>query len=264
MTELQLGLGVLSRYTAVDQTVGVALRSVDFSILAVVFQALEPAEVNLKVMLVGQSVLDIRRVRGSNKNLVAHVVHGSLHTRTVLLCESLDGDLSGSLVALVELVLLLADLLDVLELLPLPRVLDFGAENAVPGFGESGVLVSVEAVEGRTGALEDQQAVNAGLDGDALATSCNNLDGALVGAIAEERVGVSLSVDGHATPAVDGDLDMCDVNVAVSVDEVLAKNGSEELRRVDGMLFGKYVDGLLLGIGCDDGRVVCLCVAAGC
>jgi len=57
---------------------------------------------------------------------------------------------------------------------------------------------------------------------------------------------------------------MCDVNVAVSVDEVLAEDRSEELRRVDGILLGKYVDGLLLGIGCDDGRVVCLGVAAVC
>ena len=221
-----------------DQTVGVALRSVDLSVLAVVLQALEPAEVNLKVMLVGQSVLDVRCVRSGNKDLVAHVVHGSLHTRTVLLCEGVDSDLSGSLVALVKLVLLLADLLDIPELLPLPRVLDFGAEDAVPGFGESGVLVSVEAVEGGAGALEDQQAVNAGLDCDALTTSCDNLDSALVGTVAEERVRVVLAVDGHAAPAVDNDLDVCDVNVAVSVDEVLAEDGSEQLRRVDGVLFG--------------------------
>jgi hypothetical protein len=120
LINLQLGLGVLSRYTAVDQTVGIALRSVDLGVLAVVLQALEPAEVNLEVMLVRQSVLNIRRVRGSDKDLVAHVVHGSLHARTVLLCECVDGDLSGSLVALVELVLLLANLLDILELLPLP------------------------------------------------------------------------------------------------------------------------------------------------
>jgi hypothetical protein len=259
---LQLSLGVLSRYTAVNQTVGVALRCVNLGVLAVVLQALEPAEVNLKVVLVGQSVLDIRCVRGSNKDLVAHVVHGGLHTRAVLLCKCVDGNLSGSLVALVELVLLFADLFDILELLPLPRVLNLSAENAVPGFGKSGVLVSVEAVEGRAGALENQEAVNAGLNGDALTASCDDLDGALVGTVAEEGVRVVLAVDGHATPAVDDNLDMCDVNVAVSVDEVLAKNGSEELRRVDGVLFGKHIDGLLLGIGRDDGRVVCLCVAA--
>ena len=169
-----------------NQTVRVALRSVNLGVLAVVLQALEPAEVNLKVMLVGQSVLNVRCVRGGNKDLVAHVVHGSLHAGTVLLCKSVDSDLSGSLVALVELVLLLANLLDVLELLPLPRVLDFSTEDAVPGFGQSGVLVSVESVEGRSGALENKEAVNAGLDGDALATSCDNLDCALVCAVAEE------------------------------------------------------------------------------
>lgn len=264
MVNLQLGLGVLSRDTAVNQTVGVALRSVNLSVLSVVLQALEPAEVNLEVVLVGQSVFNIRRVRGSNKDLVAHVVHSSLHARAVLLGEGVDGDLSGSLVALVELVLLLADLLDILELLPLPRVLDFGAEDTVPGLGESGVLVSMEAVEGRTGALEDQEAVNAGLDGDALTTPCDNLNSALVGTVAEERVRVILAVDSHATPAVYDNLDVCDMDVAVSVDEVLAENRSEELRRVDRVLFGKHVDGLLLGIGCNDGGVVCLGVAAIC
>lgn len=103
-----------------NQAVRVTLRSVDFGILAIVLQALEPAEVNLKVVLVGQSVLDVRCVGSSSKNLVTHVVHGCLHTSTVLLCKSVDGDLSSSLETLVEFVLLLTDLLDVLELLPLP------------------------------------------------------------------------------------------------------------------------------------------------
>jgi hypothetical protein len=122
----------------------------------------------------------------------------------------------------------------------------------------------VEAVEGRTGALEDQEAVNARLDGNALATPCNSLNSTLVGAVAKERVRMGFAVDSHTTPAVDSNLDMCNVNVAVSVDEVLAKNGSKELRRVDRVLLCKYVYGLLLGIGCDDGRVICLCVAADC
>lgn len=122
----------------------------------------------------------------------------------------------------------------------------------------------MEAIESGTGALEDQEAINSRFDGDALTTSCDNLDGALVGAIAEERVRMGFAVDSHTTPAVDSNLDMCDMDVAVSVDEVLAKNGSKELRRVDRVLLCKYVDGLLLGIGCDDGGVVCLCVAADC
>lgn len=75
---------------------------------------------------------------------------------------------------------------------------------------------------------------------------------------------MSTAINSHATPAVDNDLDMCDMNVAVGVDEVLAKDGSEELRRVDGVLLGEDVDGLLLSIGCDDRRVVCLGVAATC
>lgn len=122
----------------------------------------------------------------------------------------------------------------------------------------------MEAVESRTSALENQQAVYARLYGDALAASCDKLDGALVGPVAEERVRVSAAVDSHATPAVNNNLDMCDMNVAVGIDKVLAKDGSEELRRVNGVLLGEDVDSLFLGIGCDDRRVVCLGVAATC
>lgn len=97
-----------------------------------------------------------------------------------------------------------------------------------------------------------------------MAASCDEFDSALVGTVAEERVRVSAAIDSHATPAVNNDLDMGDMNVAVGVDEVLAKDGSEELRRVDGVLLGEDVDGLLLSIGCDDRRIVCLGVAGTC
>ena len=55
---------------------------------------------------------------------------------------------------------------------------------------------------------------------------------------------------------------MCNVDVAIGRDEVLAEDRSEELRRVDRILLSKDVDGLLLGVCCDDGCIVCLCVAA--
>lgn len=48
--DLQLGLGILSCDSAVNQAVGVALWCVDFGILASVLQSLEPAEVWLSVL----------------------------------------------------------------------------------------------------------------------------------------------------------------------------------------------------------------------
>jgi hypothetical protein len=60
------------------------------------------------------------------------------------------------------------------------------------------------------------------------------------------------------------DLDMRGVDVGVGLDEVLADNGSELLGGVDGVLLGKDVRGLLLGVGSDNDRVVCFGVAVDC
>jgi hypothetical protein len=94
-----------------------------------------------------------------------------------------------------------------------------------------------------------------------LAAFGHNLDGTLVGAVTKERVRVVLAVDSHASPAVDRGADTGNVNVAVSGDEMLAEDGSEELWRVDGVLLGEHVDGLFLSVCSDDWRVVCFGVA---
>jgi hypothetical protein len=54
------------------------------------------------------------------------------------------------------------------------------------------------------------------------------------------------------------------VDVGVGLDEVLADNGSELLGGVDGVLLGKDVRGLLLGVGSYNDRVVCFGVAVDC
>jgi hypothetical protein len=59
------------------------------------------------------------------------------------------------------------------------------------------------------------------------------------------------------------DLYVDGVNVRIRVYEVVANDGGELLGWVDGVLLCEDVGGLLLGVGCDDDRVVCFGVARG-
>lgn len=54
---------------------------------------------------------------------------------------------------------------------------------------------------------------------------------------------------------------MCCVDMGVRLDEVVANDGRELLGRVNGMLLCEDVGGLLLRVGRDHDRVVCLGVA---
>lgn len=137
-------------------------------------------------MLVRQAVADSLDLGSLDEDLLAHLVHGVLHTGRVLLGKSLESDLSCVGVCLVEDGRLLLDLLQSGELLPLPCALDLGAENAVPDLGKTGVLVAVEAIKGGPGRLEHEEFLDSALDADALAFARAGLNGADLGTVAEE------------------------------------------------------------------------------
>lgn len=67
-----------------------------------------------------------------------------------------------------------------------------------------------------------------------------------------------LAVDLHASPSVLNDLDVCGVDVRVGLDEVVANDRSELLRRIDRVRLGEDIGGLLLSVCCNDNRVICL------
>ena len=115
---------------------------------------------NFEVVLVWQSVVDCVDLGHSSENGVGHLVHGSLNTSAVVLGEDLHCDVPGSLPSTIEVNGL--DLLKCLEELPLPASLDLCAENAVPGLGQACVLIAVEAVESRAGALEYEKLLDLG------------------------------------------------------------------------------------------------------
>jgi hypothetical protein len=202
---------------------------------------------NLKVMFVGQRIIDSFDFRNGSKNLVAHLVHCRLYTGAVVLGEDLHGDVSRGLPCGIEVNRL--GFGRILEELPLPTSLNVCAEDTVPGLGKLGILVTVKAVESGTGALQHQQLLYLGADRNALALPGDRLYHAELLAVTVERVWVWLAVNVHTGPSVLDDLDVCGMDVRIGRDEVVTNDGSKLLRRVNGVLFGEDVCGLLLGVG---------------
>lgn len=212
-------------------------------------------------MNVGQSIIDSLEQRHGSQNLLTHLVHSSLHTGRVILSESLEGSVTGSLPGIVKVRGVSLDILQASEAAPLPASSNLGAENTVPGLLEGGELITEEAPELGTGALENGQAVDGGVNIDTLALDHVDLDVAGLGAVLDEGVGVGLAVDVHAHPAVGDDVDVGGVDVRVLLDEVCAEDGAEHLGGGDGLLLSSDVDGVLNGVGGDDDAVVGLGVA---
>lgn len=124
---------------------------------------MEPEEASsiltdFKVVLVGQRILDSLNEGLNRQNLLGHLVHSSLHTSTVVLGKSLEGDLPGRRPGGIELGNICADFAKVAKALPLPRGIDICAQDTIPGLLEGGVLVAQEAVKLRAGALENGKA----------------------------------------------------------------------------------------------------------
>lgn len=214
----------------------------------------------LKVVLVGERVGDAVRLGDNLKDLLGHLVHGVLNTGALILGEELERNVAGRLPRLVKLGDRSLDSLDVGEGRPLPTSFDIGGENTVPGLGQGGVLIPVEAVEGGASALQHAQPSNAAVKRDAILAAHSSLDVPRLIAVLEEAVRVRLAIDRHPHPAVGDDLDVGDVDVGVLFNEVRAEDGGVELWRGDRVLLGNKVDGVLDGVCGDDDAVVGLCI----
>lgn len=190
-----------------------------------------PAQINLKIMLIRQTVIDGVYAWHCREDLVTHLVHGVLHAGAIIVGERLQRDIPRRLPRFVKRLLAELDFLQARERLPQPAALDFGRENAVPGFWQDRVVALVEAVKRGARALQHQQFVDAALDGDAAAgllVARHDLHLTNFLAVAVEAVWVRLAVDDHARPAVLDDLDVCGVDVRVLVHEVLREDATEE------------------------------------
>lgn len=218
---------------------------------------------NFEIVLVGQLVGHQRHLWHYRQDLLTHDVHGVLHTRALVLGKGLHRDTPRLLPRLVKLGRSLLDLLQARKRLPCPAAVHVSAEDAVPDLGQGGELVAHEAVEGGAGALEHGQTDDAGLDGNASLAVNDGLDIAGLLAVTEEGVRVGLAVDDHTGPPVDDELDVGGVDVRVGIQEVLAQRCGEEFWRVDRVLLGLDVDGVLHGVRGDHHTVVGFCVSRG-
>jgi hypothetical protein len=141
---------------------------------------------NLKVVFVGERVVDRLNEGSGSQNLVGHLVHCVLHAGAVVLCECAHGDGPDIVPGLVEFGNVGADLVECRKSLPMPIALNFRAKDTIPNFGQLRVFVAVEAVECGARALQDEQLVHTRFDRDAFALSCHNLDFACLLAVTIE------------------------------------------------------------------------------
>src|SRR5690606_32258014 len=147
---------------------------------------------------------------------------------------------------------------DVGARVPPPRG-DRGGQHPVVGFGERGVLVLDVAGELGAGGFEDEQVLQPGDHVLAVAVD-GHRGGALLVAAAQERVVVPGAADRDPVPAVLFDQDAGAVHRRLGGDEVPAQSQREVLYLADRLLLGEGVDGVLLGVGGQDRRVVAFVV----
>lgn len=211
-------------------------------------------------MLVRQRIGNQVCLRHGGQDLLAHLVHGILHTGALILGKSGERNVASLLPCRVKLGARLPHGLYIRKGLPLPGSVNISGQDAVPGLSQSGVLVPNEAVEGRSSTLEHSQTHDAAANDDVVLAADAGLDSACLLAVAQKAVWVRFSLDLHARPAVRDDLDIGDVDVAVFLNKVGAEDGGEQLRWIDGVLLGGDKDCVLDGVGGDDDAVVALCV----
>lgn len=215
-------------------------------------------------MLVRQRILHRLNQRLVRQDLIRHLIHDILHTGAIILRKDPQRDIPRRLPRIIEHVDLTTHLVQIPEPLPLPVRRDIGTQHAVPGFRKRGVLVAQEAPELRIRALQDRQAADARVDGDApvffTAVGHVCLHGAGLFAVLDERVRVGFASDIHARPAMCDNVGLSGVDVVVGLDEMRSQDRGEELGGRDRVLFGKDVDGVFDGVRGHDGAIVCLCI----
>lgn len=252
---------MVSRNGALDQTVRIGLRSIDLSVLASVLETLMPAKVDLEVVLVWKGVRDVLDLRELLEDGLAHVVHGGLDRCRVLEGEGLEGDVSGAIIGIVKDTVI-SKLLDLaisrdLGAGPLPAGVDIGGQDSVVGLWEGGIFALMVGVEHRASGLENGEVLQT--RGDLKWRTVISLgDGhkTLFLAVSHEGVRMRLALNIETGPTVLNDINVGSVDMRITGDEMVGNSGTKALNWPDLGLLSQDVDGVLDGVGWDNGRVV--------
>jgi hypothetical protein len=111
-------------------------------------------------------------------------------------------------------------------------------------------------MESRSGTLENGQANERALDLDAFLSAHSDLDISGLLAILGKAVRMRLAINLKTRPANSLDANVGNMNVLVLLNEMAAEDGSIQLRRVDGVLLGGNIDGVLDRVGGNDNTVI--------
>ena len=113
-------------------------------------------------------------------------------------------------------------------------------------------------MELRASALQDEETRDTTLNLDTLSSASLNVGDSGIGAVARKGVRVGLSINGHASPPVRDNLDMCSMDMLVVLNEMLAERAGVQFRRGHEILLRLDVDGVLDAVSCDNHAVVCM------
>lgn len=237
----------LARDGSSDQARGISNRLVDIEVLVSVVN-LELGHINTKVVLVGESVVNLANSLVITQDLLLHLVHGGLDGSRVILGKGIHGDLLNRLVDLGEVDLISQDRGAVAR--ESPGGINGGREDTVPDFRKSGVLITVEAVESGTGGLENEQVLESRLNSDLVTvTVLCDMGGGDILTITDERVRVKLTVNNHTRPLVLDDLNVGNVDVLVLLENMLSDLLSKDFNVVNvGTTLGQDVASVLASV----------------
>lgn len=114
----------------------------------------------------------------------------------------------------------------------------------------------MEVGETTASTLENQDILQRANDIESLVFRKDNMGLACLTGVANEGMAVGLSLNLHASPGSDGDIEGSSMDVLVFIDKVLGKFSGENLGNTDIVVLGKHIDGILLGVGGDDDGVI--------
>lgn len=136
-----------------------------------------------------------------------------------------------------------------------PGDVTFGGKDTVAGFFQGGVSIPDIVLKTGVGGFEDQEVFDAGGKGGSLPVARDE-GNMFFGATVDKGVGMRGTVEGHAGPAVFGELCSYFSNLGIVGEKVVCQEEAECFNGGREMIFGQCVHCIFHGIGGQDFGVI--------